>query len=458
MRASWSAFCFALVASSATASPTLQVFTVNGSQRRVASAKYLGDVTVVQAAGLTPNTEYTLNNSLNYGKVTYQASVTMQSDANGAIDTGVTSASGSYTGVDPDGLFWSMATDSLPMRHHPFAPAPISTSYNISLMQNGSQVAAATLAIGETMPGVTTVSLNGTGLVGTLYLPNARGPRPAVIAFGGSEGGADIGQMYAAALANQGYVALGLAYFGAKGVPQTLTDIPLEYFQKAIQYLQSRPEVQAGQIAVMGASRGGELSLLLGSTFPQIKAVVALVPSSYLWSADDRTAGTSHPNAAWTYQGKALPFLNATSNVQPCATTADGHQAYCLRPVFEQAVAASSAATLDQASIKVEQTNGPILLLGGQADEEWQSCVFSDTVLARLKANHHAFADEEMCFPNAGHLGMGPPGSPTTTDAIYYDPPYYDDLGGTAAGDAASQRASWTKILQFLNVNLPFVF
>lgn len=458
MFTSWKCTVFALIGSlslTAMAAPKLQVFTVNGPQMSIATARYLGDVTNVEATGLQPNTVYTLNNSIDYGRITYQSSVTMQSDARGTIDTIVTAAtSGSYKGVDVDGLFWSMTTNSIPMRAHPLFARLISAAYNISLVQGGSQVATVSVPLGDLKPGVTSVDLSGTGLVGNLYLPSTPGPHPAIIAYGGSEGGAEVGEMYAEALANQGYVALGVAYFGAPGVPQTLANIPLEYFQKAIQYLQSRPEVDGSKIGVMGASRGGELSLLLGSTFPRIKAVVAVVPSAYVWSADDQTAGTSHPNPAWTYQGQPIAFVNATGDPQPCATTPNGQQAYCSRPLFEQAVAASSPSELETGSIKVEKTNGPILVLGGQVDEEWQSCVFSDTVMARLKANGHAFADEEECYPNAGHLGMGPPGSPTTTDAFYYDPPYYDDLGGTAAGDAASQRASWTKILEFLGANL----
>jgi dienelactone hydrolase len=400
---------------------------------------------------LQPNTTYTLSATLNYGTTLYESSVTMQSDASGAIDTSTTPAlSGSYTGADYDGLFWSMTTSSPDAK----VSAVAAPAYQISVSLNGTQVQLATLPQGLLQPGVHSVALTGTGLVGLLYIPNAPGPRPAIITYGGSEGGVYTGEMNGVALANAGYVALGIGYFGATGVPKDLANIPLEYFQKAIQYLQSRPEVQGDKIAVMGMSRGGELSLLLGATFPQIKAVVAMVPSPYLWGANDATAESSTPNPAWTLNGVGLPFLNSDVDPAACVTMPNGKKAYCDRPIFEGGVSESTPTQLESASSKIEQTNGPILLLGGEADEMWQSCPFSDIAMARLKAKNHAFADEEVCYPNAGHMGVGIPGAPTTDTNIVWDAPDYLDLGGTAAGNAAAQRNAWNKILEFLNTNL----
>jgi hypothetical protein len=53
---------------------------------------------------------------------------------------------------------------------------------------------------------------------------------PPVLVFGGSGGGL---MTSAALLAARGYPSLALAYFKAPGLPQTLHNIPLEYFAKA---------------------------------------------------------------------------------------------------------------------------------------------------------------------------------------------------------------------------------
>src|SRR5947199_123091 len=73
--------------------------------------------------------------------------------------------------------------------------------------------------------------------------------------------------------------SMALAYFNYEGLPQDLIEIPLEYFETAIGWLQRRPDLDGDRIAVSGTSRGGELVLLLGATFPAVKAVIAYVPS-----------------------------------------------------------------------------------------------------------------------------------------------------------------------------------
>lgn len=59
-------------------------------------------------------------------------------------------------------------------------------------------------------------------------------------------------------------------------------------------------------LAVWGASRGGELALLLGATFPEINAVAAWVPSGVVfWALGIAEPGDTRPRAAWTFRGRA---------------------------------------------------------------------------------------------------------------------------------------------------------
>ncbi len=120
------------------------------------------------------------------------------------------------------------------------------------------------------------------GLVGTLFSPSTPGPHPAVITLGGAGGGLSEGG--AKTLASEGYAALALAYFGVDPLPPELVEIPLEYFERAIAWLQAQPEVDASRLAVVGDSKGAELGLLLGATYPKdIKAVVGYAPSAVVW-------------------------------------------------------------------------------------------------------------------------------------------------------------------------------
>src|SRR2546423_12920781 len=73
---------------------------------------------------------------------------------------------------------------------------------------------------------------------------------------------------------------LAIAYFGAAGLPQTLSNIPLEYFVKALSWLRSQPGVDPAHLFTYGVSRGSEAALLLGALYPDlVRGVIALVPS-----------------------------------------------------------------------------------------------------------------------------------------------------------------------------------
>ncbi len=105
--------------------------------------------------------------------------------------------------------------------------------------------------------------------------PGGDSPRGA--GGGLSEGGAET-------LASEGLAALALAYFGIDRLPHELVEIPLEYFEKAIAWLRAQPGVDAERVAVVGNSKGGELALLLGATYPEdVKAIVGYSPSAVVW-------------------------------------------------------------------------------------------------------------------------------------------------------------------------------
>ena len=138
-------------------------------------------------------------------------------------------------------------------------------------------------------------------MVGVLYGPSTPRPHPAVIVLGGVGGGLREGG--AEALASEGFAALALAYFGVDPLPRELVEVPLEYFGKALGWLKSQPEVDADRMAVVGNSKGGELALLLGASYPEdVKAVVGYAPSAVVWQgiSFDREAYHGGPRSPWS--------------------------------------------------------------------------------------------------------------------------------------------------------------
>lgn len=414
----------------------------------------VGDVVDVRLTGLKPASSVTVYaRNLGADGTWYEASATFTVASDGTVDTASAApSSGTYSDVDPDGLVWSGQAKPDPSD----AAADPATLY-FRAEVGGATVATSALYRYVLAKGVTQTSVSANGLVGVFYAPAISGNRGAIIAFGGSEGGLTTGQYLAAYYASLGYPALGLAYFHAPGLPDNLAGVPLEYFQRAHDWLVTQSVVDPGRIAVNGGSRGGELALLLGATFPWVTAVVAEEGSGVLWGDDAYGDGT-YGTASWTYQGQALPFI-PYANVPPMTEALpDGGTALVLTPFYETSLNAASTSQLGAATIPVENTKGPVMMTSGADDQLDPSCQLSGISLQRLVGLGHSdtYADQFTCYPGAGHNTFAPPGVPTLSDLSAPFPLGSDvfELGGNARDVAYAQRDVDTKLRAFLAANL----
>jgi dienelactone hydrolase len=311
---------------------------------------------------------------------------------------------------------------------------------------NGAPVASAQVERQLIAPEVARQEIQQDGLVATLFRPPGTGPHPTVMVVSSSDGA--VPEPQAALFASHGFTALALAYFGIPPFPPTLVEIPLEYFGAALQWLVKQEGVNPHAIAVTGASKGGELALLLGATFPEIRAGVAYAPSGVLWQGQQVLGPQpSIPRAAWTLRGKPLPFLQYPTQplerTDPRTATAPSMLA-ALRDVE----------AVERATIPVERTHGPILFITGQDDPLWPAAL-AEIAVCRLAKQRFPFPVEHLNYPGAGHLIFLPPYGPTTIRSrrhpVLRRTFHY---GGTTAGDAFARADSWPKVLAFLRGSL----
>ena len=352
---------------------------------------------------------------------------------------------GSYTGVDPMGLVWSMEAQPSETPPTLFAKQTLKpTTVQVEVLIDGSIRASGQFHQQAFSPGVKRIEVRERGLRGTLFLPPEKGPHPGVIVIGGSGGGLQEGR--AALLASRGYAALALAYFAYEDLPKYLVDIPLEYFETALDWMLNRTDIRSRGIVAMGGSRGGEGVLLLGSQYPQVCGVIANVPSHVLWQGFGDPDATL-PCYAWTKDGEGLePMANFGSEEQ--WTTLYQQDPIPLTPLFETSL--EDAAAVENAAIPVERINGPVLLISGADDAMWPSATMATAVFDRLKEKGFAHSVSNLIYENAGHLIL-PPYRPTTVNAAPHpvDGQNYA-FGGTPAGGAFANRNSWAKTLDFL--------
>ena len=211
------------------------------------------------------------------------------------------------------------------------------------------------------------------------------GKRPLIVGLGGGEGG----NAWASArwtpqrerFLDQGYALLALGYFGTPNSPETLDRISLDGVHAAIVEAGKDPRVDGRCVAIIGGSRGAELALLLASHYPDIDAVVAIVPGSAVFPAltDAMTTG------GFSLHDKPLPFVPMTWGATPYLLVGD------LRGAFETIM--QDRAAMQRAAIAVENINGPIQFVSASRDEMWPSKEMADAMMLRLEANgflHHS--------------------------------------------------------------------
>lgn len=343
---------------------------------------------------------------------------------------------GTYTAADPMGLFWSMQPESEPEAGF------FLTSLEPWVVTFEAEVGGETVATAEAErlavdPEVTRTEVRDEGLVGTLFTPPGDGPHPAVIVLGGSEGGLDEG--WAAALASRGYAALALAYFGVDELPEELTLVPLETFYTALDWLAAQDAVDEGRIALVGASKGGEAALLVASRRPEVRAVVAYVPSNVVWQGISFTDFT--PRSSWSLAGEGLPFVPYTGMPE---TLPDDPTAVVLEPLYRRSLEQYQG---DEAVIPVEDINGPVLFISGGDDALWPSTLMAERALERLEG--HDYLVEHLEYEEAGHLILNPYVPTWGTEAIIGLA-----MGGTPQANAEAAADSWPRVLDFLEAQL----
>lgn len=285
------------------------------------------------------------------------------------------------------------------------------------------------------------------GIVGVMFMPPSETPQPVVIVLSGSRGG--MIEIVAKDLASHGFAALALGYFGFKDLPMMLDHIPMEYFEKTINWLKSRKDIDGQHIGIYGTSRGAELTLILGSLFPNdVQAIVASSPSSVIYSGL-----SSVDSPAWIYHDKpvgpsALLYLddldpNRGKSIKNAIVLSE----YFLLGMQKYPEAFAAAA------IPVEQIKCPILLISGGEDKMWPSWLFAQ----QIKERHDKFNASSLCtvlnYPKAGHeIGIQFLQAGSLT--YYHENGIWFALGGTPKENASASRDSWEKTLEFFESSL----
>ena len=298
-------------------------------------------------------------------------------------------------------------------------------------------------------------SIDSHGIYGKLFQPSDHDVRPGIIVLGGSGGGLGWSEGMAHKLASEGYAALALAYFRYAELPKALVNIPLEYFTRAFDWMAEQQGIDTRRLTLVGGSRGAELALILGSTFPVVKAIIGYAPSSVIWGACGGI--TSIGKAAWTYRNKPLMPIRMGSSMRVfCEHLKMGLCLISRVPYRETSLfvaALENETAVKQAIIPVENIKGPILLISGDDDQLTPASHMSEMIMDRLRKYEYPFVYKHLRYEGAGHAINLPdlPREAYPTKMIHSLTHIVYDLGGDPDINAQAGKQAWNGVITFLN-------
>lgn len=376
----------------------------------------------------------------------WQSQATYHANLHGELNlSSAAPLKGSYQGVQPMGLFWSMRPRdgkkfeyAMPAAGTSKKRIPAGTLYTLTAIAHGRVIGKDTLVRRAIAPNVTVRHIRRSGFYADLYYPeryaSGKEKYPAVIALGGAEGGIGAADQFGAWLSSHGFVVLSLAWYRFGNLPKNMVHVPVNVINKGLDYLSEQPFVDPSRIGMIGGSWGGILSLFFASHAPRIHAVVSWMGGPVIGPGLERgvsPAGYKPVNKSpFLYHGKPVSFVSYSSLMKFMKT--------------------GNWKLIDPGFIPVWKINGRILFVTGGDDKLEYSAIQATWAMDQLRAHHKARGDRILFYRNAGHL-IWPGYTPTTLDADFNK---YIPVGGTPRGYAQADAAVGPAVLRFLKTAL----
>lgn len=359
----------------------------------------------------------------------FSSSATYRADGRGEIDLERDpSLRGSYIGVEPMGLLWSMKADA-PHKYFHWNKALNPHVVKFSVYEEGEDGGILAEATNERLlisHGVSRLPVKQGNFQGVLFTPPGEGPFPGVLDLC-----TFMSEKRACLLANRGFVVLAVAVYNDK--PDNVKEVHLDAFQEAVEFLQQLPKVGPKGIGVISRSKGADLALSLASFVPGVEAVVWI-------------NGCNANVAVPLYYKKRLilsPLLFDISKVIPTESGASIVKFGVLDPLAEE-----NKGSL----VPIEQSKAHFLFIASEDDLNWDSKGYMDEMVQRL-SRHGKRNFKSVCYPRAGHL-LEPPYGPYCESGVHGIIRNPIMWGGQPKMHAAAEVHMWKKIQQYFRAHL----
>jgi hypothetical protein len=277
--------------------------------------------------------------------------------------------------------------------------------------------------------------ISNDSIVGRLWLPDSLNQEPAVLLLGGSGGGYE--NQDAEWLSASGFVVLNVRYFGSKELPENLVNIPIEYFNTAVSWLDNHRLVKKGAIGIFGHSKGTEAAILTSYYNPLVKAVVVRSPSSIVW-AGPGWAGFNESSWSWGSEPLDYHSVGLIDGAGWLSRILRDKKLIETREMFENAL--DDKNSVSSAMLPIEHIKANLLLLSGKDDQQWPSTTMADTLVSILDDSSFEFNYNHIAFDNAGHR----PGRLSKPDDTFAN-------GGTVQGNIEAHNRTKVVVKEFFD-------
>ena len=363
---------------------------------------------------------------------------------------------GSYSRIDPMGIFWSMRPHRQDNQATCFYPMnDQELKVKLEVRYKGNVLETTSLVRKFQAAHVRCKKIQIADVKSELYVPTAH-RKPLVMLMLPGESGAMTLRLKAKLFASLGYTIVLFDYAPKYKHAQTF---PLESFLEAYQHVRDEIAEKNDKVVAYGFAKGAEALLACASYFPAMKldSMILESPSHLIWqSFSTKPSKRLH---TWSYQGEPLPALGLRRDIYfvekikyqlwyklHLRNPVKKRSGIKLRRCYRKALSASLAPFT---RIPTENIQSPVLLMSGNVNLVMPTKLMSKKIVARYKkyrGGDHPF--EAAHYKGAGHY-FSCPGLPTTVlrknaSGIMLA------FGGSAIKQAKANREAWAANVAFL--------
>ncbi len=246
-------------------------------------------------------------------------------------------------------------------------------------------------------------TLEKEGFLGTFY-PGTQYPDSGIILVGGSGEKRELVEERGKTLAQEGFSVLTVGYYLWKPLSKDTVRIPVDYVERAVQWLKNACPVEICRIGMTGLSLGAAYTLLAASLIPEISCVVAVSGFDFVVEGCKNMIVRQH-RSYFTFHGQDIPYeeAEALSHLPKTLRAWRKNPSYGRNAMNRFYYNECFPDRTEKSRIKVEDINGDVLLLTPGYDDTWPSDQAAPRIMTVLGAHSFAHRYEHVVYEKGSH-------------------------------------------------------